>query len=68
MHTTGQHRCVGSTARSPFPLHPLHGRAAVSVKRQKLLGLKTKGGKPATDETAVLDLLLKPGQKVMLMG
>ncbi|GAB4819028.1 hypothetical protein N2152v2_006074 [Parachlorella kessleri] len=41
---------------------------AVSVKRQKLLGLKTKAGKPATDDTLVQDLQLKANQKLTLLG
>ena len=40
----------------------------VLVKKQKLLGLKTRAGKPATDETPVSELLIKPNQKIMLMG
>ncbi len=40
----------------------------VDSKRQKLIGLKTASGKPALDETAAADLLLKPGQRIMLMG
>lgn len=39
----------------------------VSVKRQKLLGLKSKG-KLASDETPMADVKLKPGQKIMMMG
>lgn len=40
----------------------------VDPKRQKLLGLKTKAGKPATDDTLVQDLALKPNQKIMMLG
>lgn len=41
----------------------------VSVKRQKLLGLKAKkGSELPADTVAVSDLLLKPGMKVMMMG
>ncbi|KAK9830125.1 hypothetical protein WJX72_009902 [[Myrmecia] bisecta] len=40
----------------------------VQPKRQKLLGLKAKGGKLAQDDSLVADLLLKPGAKVMMMG
>lgn len=40
----------------------------VQPKRQKLLGLKGKGAKPATDDVLLRDLALKPGQKVMLIG
>lgn len=39
----------------------------VSVKRQKLLGLKSKG-KLACDDTPMAEVKLKPGQKVMMMG
>ena len=40
----------------------------VQPKRQKLLGLKAKGGKLATDDMMLTDLALKPGQKIMLIG
>jgi hypothetical protein len=40
----------------------------VQPKRQKLIGLKAKGGKLATDDVMLTDLALKPGQKIMLMG
>lgn len=40
----------------------------MAVKRQKLLGLKTKAGKPASDDTLVQDLLVKPNQRIMLLG
>ena len=40
----------------------------VQLKRQKLLGLKAKGGKMATDDILIKDLALKPGQKIMLIG
>ena len=43
-------------------------QTTVQPKRQKLLGLKVKGGKAVTDDTALEDLLLKPGQKVTVMG
>jgi hypothetical protein len=36
----------------------------VDPKRQKLLGLKTKDGKMATDEAAIADLAIKPNTKV----
>lgn len=36
--------------------------------RQKLLGLKLKGSKPASDEALVKDLNVKPGAKIMMMG
>ncbi|KAH7622271.1 putative Ubiquitin-like domain-containing CTD phosphatase [Nannochloris sp. 'desiccata'] len=40
----------------------------VLAKKQKLLGLKTLAGKPATDDTPITELSIKPNQKVMLMG
>ena len=40
----------------------------VQPKRQKLLGLKAKNGKLPTDDALLSELLLKPGQKIMLMG
>ena len=40
----------------------------VLTKKQKLLGLKTLAGKPATDDTLVTELAIKPNQKIMLMG
>ena len=40
----------------------------VLVKRQKILGLKTKTGKPAADGDLLSSLALKPGQKLMMMG
>lgn len=42
----------------------LHACAQVDPKRQKLLGLKTKDGKMATDEAAIADLAIKPNTKV----
>lgn len=35
-------------------------------KRMKLLGLKTRSGKPAGDTDTVADL--KPGGRIMMMG
>ena len=43
-------------------------QTAVLPKRQKLIGLKAKGGKPANDDLPVSDLTLKEGQKIMMMG
>lgn len=40
----------------------------VRTSRQKLLGLRTKQGKPATDETRCGDLLIRPGAKIMMIG
>jgi len=40
----------------------------VLPKRQKLMGLKSSNGKPATDDTLVSDLVIKEGMKVMLLG
>jgi ubiquitin-like domain-containing CTD phosphatase 1 len=46
----------------------LQQHTAVDPKRQKLLGLKTKDGKAATDEAVLADLAIKPNAKVMMMG
>ena len=46
----------------------IEAQTAVQPKRQKLLGLKVKGGKVVTDDTAFAELVLKPGQKVTVMG
>jgi hypothetical protein len=40
----------------------------VLPKRQKLMGLKNKSGKLATDESVLIDLKLKPGVAVMMLG
>ncbi len=53
---------VGSLKRA------IESQTAVQPKRQKVLGLKLKGGKTVTDDTAFADLLLKPGQKLTVMG
>jgi ubiquitin-like domain-containing CTD phosphatase 1 len=46
----------------------LQEQTRVEPKRQKLIGLKTKDGKAATDEAALSDLAIKPNAKVMMMG
>lgn len=46
----------------------LQEHTRVEPKRQKLIGLKTKDGKAATDEAALSDLAIKPNTKVMMMG
>jgi ubiquitin-like domain-containing CTD phosphatase 1 len=46
----------------------LEVKTTINPKRQKLIGLKTKDGKLATDDSIVSHLLLKPGVKIMLMG
>ena len=46
----------------------LEADTRVLAKRQKILGLKTKAGKPAADADLLSDLAFKPGQKLMLMG
>ncbi|GFR41728.1 hypothetical protein Agub_g2479 [Astrephomene gubernaculifera] len=48
--------------------HKLENETNVLAKRQKILGLKTKEGKPATDESPVGDLQIKPSVKFMMMG
>jgi len=40
----------------------------VSSSRQKILGLKVKGGGAVKDDTLLGDLVLRPGAKLMLMG
>jgi len=40
----------------------------IAPKRQKLLGLKIKGKASVADDTLLSDLVLKPGQKLILMG
>jgi ubiquitin-like domain-containing CTD phosphatase 1 len=40
----------------------------VLPERQKLLGLKTKGGQMATNSTLLDDLNYKPNSKIMMMG
>jgi hypothetical protein len=46
----------------------LQQQTSVDPKRQKLLGLKTKDGKAATDEAVIADLVIKPSTKVLMMG
>lgn len=46
----------------------LETETKVLAKKQKLLGLKTKEGRPAGDDTTVEDILLKPQQRILLMG
>lgn len=46
----------------------LQERTQVDPKRQKLLGLKTKDGKAATDEAAIGELAIKPNARIMMMG
>lgn len=52
----------------PPPPFSTHRKHLQDPKRQKLLGLKTKDGKAATDEAVIADLVLKPNTKVMMMG
>ena len=40
----------------------------VQPKRQKIMGLKAKGGKMAADDTPLTDLVIKPGAKLMMLG
>ena len=40
----------------------------MSCKRQKIIGMKTRGGKLASDADAVGDLAIKDGAKIMMMG
>lgn len=46
----------------------LEQETKVQAKRQKLLGLKTKEGKPAGDNDKIADLQIKAGAKIMMMG
>lgn len=46
----------------------LQADTQVLPKRQKILGLKTRAGKPAADDDLLSNLLLKAGQKFMMMG
>ena len=46
----------------------LQAETKVQPKRQKLIGLKTRSGKPAEDGTPISELALKAGQKYMMMG
>ncbi|GIL65800.1 hypothetical protein Vafri_19425 [Volvox africanus] len=48
--------------------HKLESETNVLAKRQKILGLKTKDGKAATDESPVGELQIKPNVKFMMMG
>ncbi len=48
--------------------HRLQGETRVSCKRQKLIGMKTRGGKLASDADVVGDLAIKDGAKIMMMG
>lgn len=41
---------------------------AVQPKRQKLLGLKARAGGLPGDDVTMGDLVLKPNQKIMMMG
>ena len=59
---TADIKTVGTLKRA------IESETAVQPKRQKLLGLKVKGGKPVTDDTEISDLLLKAGQRVTVMG
>ena len=43
----------------------LQERTQVDVKRQKLLGLKTRDGKMAGDDARLGDLAIKPNAKVL---
>lgn len=40
----------------------------VIPSRQKLIGLKLKNGKAASDDSTITDLKLKKGQKFMMLG
>lgn len=40
----------------------------VQPKRQKIMGLKAKGGKMAADDTPLTELAIKTGSKLMMLG
>lgn len=40
----------------------------VQPKRQKIMGLKAKGGRMAGDDTPLAELVIKPGAKLMMLG
>ena len=40
----------------------------VQPKRQKIMGLKAKGGKMAADDTPLTELAIKTGAKLMMLG
>ena len=46
----------------------IEAETAVQPKRQKLLGLKPKAGGLAGDDVSIGDIILKPNQKIMMMG
>ena len=46
----------------------IHEETRVQPKRQKIMGLKAKGGKMAADDTRLKDLVIKPGAKLMVLG
>ena len=46
----------------------IEAETAVQPKRQKLLGLKAKAGGLAGDDVSIGDIILKPNQKIMMMG
>ncbi|KXZ48007.1 hypothetical protein GPECTOR_31g371 [Gonium pectorale] len=48
--------------------HKLESETNVLAKRQKIIGLKTKEGKLASDDSVVGDLAIKPSVKFMMMG
>ena len=63
--------CAALPSQTQYTLRDLlqiEEQTAVLPKRQKLIGLKAKGGKPANDDLPVSDLTLKEGQKIMMMG
>ena len=46
----------------------IESQTSVSVKRQKIIGLKIKGVKAVSDDALLADLILKSGQKLTVMG
>lgn len=67
---SGQHFTVDTTGMDTVGALKLaiEQQTAVSAKRQKIIGLKIKGVKAVADDAQIADLILKPGQKLTVMG
>ncbi len=48
--------------------HKIQEETRVQPKRQKIMGLKARGGKMAADDTPLTELVIKPGAKLMMLG
>ena len=62
------HQVWQSFSPTSYRVWAVQEHTGVQPKRQKLLGLKTKQGKLASDDILVSDLFLKAGQKIMMVG